>query len=138
MTALHEAAALLIAEASPATVRQVLRLLLDDPPQPAKVRPSGNRRVALDAEWRETVGQVKAAIAARGLTRAAVAKKVGLQPGTVTRALRLVSASAATRRRFRAWLAEPVVPAVTAPAPPFRRRGHAAKPATNGATPTTA
>jgi hypothetical protein len=141
--ALTAAAKLLIDAAPPATVRAILRLLLDDdvppvqPPAqlivqpPAAPSPMPRRRRERDVDWPDTVKRLKATIAERGATLRDVAQAAGCQAATISRALRGVSANQTTQQRLREWLDRPVPEVADTPAP-FRRRGR-----TNGAAPVT-
>jgi hypothetical protein len=142
---LHDAARLLIAEASPETVRIVLRLLLDNvapaaaprparppPLSPASARPGRKhaaRRAptnAMDPDWEELRQQVRGAMTEQGATYADLAAAVDCSAGTVRVSLyRHQPASQRLINGFRAWLAANTEQAsgVATPAIPFRNRG---------------
>ena len=141
-SALHDAAHLLIAEASPETVRIVLRLLLDNvmpavvparPPPPSLTSPRPGRQKAVrrapangvDAGWETLRQQVRAAMTGQGATYADLAVATGCSAGTVKVSLhRHQPASKRLIAALRAWLAAngerapEVVPTI-----PFRSRG---------------
>ena len=140
---LHDAARLLIAEASPETVRIVLRLLLDNvtpaavpgsvrpPPSLTPPRPGRQKAVrrapanGVDAGWETLRRQVRAAMTGQGATYADLAVATGCAAGTVKVSLhRHQPASKRLIAALRAWLAAngerapEVVPTI-----PFRSRG---------------
>jgi hypothetical protein len=141
---LHAAARLLIAEASPETVRAVLKMLLDAsaaassptvrplPLPPAFLRP-GRQKAArqasasgVNADWEALRQQVRAAMTGQGATYADLAAAVDCSAGTVKMSLhRHQPASKRLIARFRAWLAAngERAPEVATPAIPFRSRG---------------
>jgi hypothetical protein len=142
-SALHDAARLLIAEASPETVRIVLRLLLDNvapaptpkpvrPLLPASARPGrkhaarrGARATGVDADWEALRQQVRAAMTGQSLDYADLAAAVGCSANTMRVSLhRRQPASRRLIAGFRAWLAanSEQAPEVT-PSLPFRSRG---------------
>jgi hypothetical protein len=155
--ALAGAARLLLAEASPATVRQVLRLLLDDVPARsnkmldgnAKARPSAaavfrnseqlprrKRKAARPADpaWEALRQQVRTAMLDRSLDFAGLGAALSRTAATTECMVSSRRApGSATQAALRAWLTE--APAVASPAAPFR--GGRAKPRANG-TATTA
>jgi hypothetical protein len=82
--AIADAARLLIAEASPETVRAVLRMLLDDvaPASASRSSPSDARPAAADPVWDALRRQVREAMAKRGATYEEPAVAIGCSPAT--------------------------------------------------------
>jgi hypothetical protein len=140
---LHDAARLLIAEASPETVRIVLRLLLDNvapatlparPPPLSSVslRP-GRQKAArrtpangVDADWEELRQRIRAAMTGQSLDYADLAAAAGCSVNTMRVTLsRRQPASRRLVSALRAWLAAngERAPEVATPAIPFRSRG---------------
>jgi hypothetical protein len=142
-SALYDAARLLIAEASPETVRIVLRLLLDNvtpatlpdrppppplltPPRPGRQKASRRARVnGSDPEWEALRRQVRAAMTGQGADFANLAVATGCSAATMRVSLgRRQPASKRLVAALRAWLAAngerapEVVPTI-----PFRNRG---------------
>jgi hypothetical protein len=131
-TALHDAARLLIAEASPETVRAVLRMLLDDvapvldvSAQTAQAAPRNGRHPAAprlakpaDREWQTLKARLRAVMTERGADHAAIGEAIGHAANTVRLAInRTTPPSAGMRAKLTAWLE---APEVAAPALPFR------------------
>ena len=143
-SALHDAAHLLIAEASPETVRIVLRLLLDNvtpaavpgsvrpPPSLTPPRP-GRQKAArrapangMDSQWESLRQQVRAGMTGQSLDYADLAAAVGCSASTMRVTLgRRQPASRRLIAALRAWLAAngERAPGVAVPAIPFRSRG---------------
>jgi lambda repressor-like predicted transcriptional regulator len=139
---LHDAARLLIAEASPETVRVVLRLLLDNvapAPAPRPVRPLstapprlGRKHAArhaptsaTDPDWETLRQQVRAAMTGQGVDFADLAIATGCSASTMRVSLsRRQPASKRLIAALRAWLAAngERTPEVATPLP-FRSRG---------------
>ena len=142
-SALYDAARLLIAEASPETVRIVLRLLLDNvtpaavpgsvrpPPSLTPPRPGRQKAVrrapanGVDAGWETLRQQVRAAMTGQGADFANLAVATGCSAATMRVSLgRRQPASKRLIAALRAWLAAngerapEVVPTI-----PFRSRG---------------
>jgi len=131
-TALHDAARLLLGEASAPTIRAVLRLLLDDvapalvasaqtarpAPRNGKHAPPLRRAKAADREWLALKARIRAAMTERGADHAAIGAAIGQAPNTVRLAInRTAPPSAGMRAKLAGW-AE--APEVAAPALPFR------------------
>jgi hypothetical protein len=141
-TPLHDAARLLIAEASPETVRAVLKMLLDAPAAASStaVRPSlpsliaahsgrqrtARRTSAADADWEAVRQRVRSVMTERGATHVDLAAAVGCSASTMRVSLhRRQPASRRLIAALRAWLAAngEQAPEVATPAIPFRSRG---------------
>jgi hypothetical protein len=132
-SALHDAARLLIAEASPTTVRAVLRMLLDDvatPPAAVTARPTTARSNAslpgqalpTDPEWLALKARLRAAMAEREADYAAIGAAIGQATNTVRLAIsRSVPPSEALRAKLAGWLEASEVAA--APLPSCGGRG---------------
>jgi hypothetical protein len=130
--ALHDAARLLIGEASAPTIRAVLRMLLDDvaPASAADASPRTARPArrngkhapgqakAADPEWLALKARLRTAMAERGADYAAIGAAIGQAANTVRQAInRTLPPSAGMRATLAAWLE---ALEVAAPALPFR------------------
>jgi hypothetical protein len=156
-SALHAAAAELLAIAAPKTVRAVLRLLLDEPapaqiapavhPRTVRVpQPTARKRVArraaansaADPEWEALRQQVRAAMRERGTTCEQLTNATGVS--TVTARVSTGRRRPATQRlqgALRSWLEDTPsqAPEVAAPAAPFRGGGQRRNGSSTAATP---
>jgi hypothetical protein len=137
---------LLIDEASPETIRAVLRMLLDDVAPPAAIPPTvrplptashlaalrRTQRAATtsqtpNAEWEALRQQVRTTRLERGMNYADLAAALGCKKTSLEVNLqRRQPASQPLIAALRAWLEAPTeqVPEVTPPIAPFRRRGN--------------
>lgn len=138
MDALREAAAILLEAASPAIVRSVLRMLLDDtPPEAAPVqasratpparphptKPKQTQPKQADIAWDARRREIRAAMLEREIGYAELAKQFRVPVKTLHTALgRRQPPALALRQRLEAWLATSA-PAVAAEPPTFRPNG---------------
>jgi len=127
LSALHDAAAILIPQASEVAVRAVLRLLLDDgaEPAPSPVGRSAAERVeqrAPDSGWNELRLAVRTAMQGRGMGCDALAERLGVSPTTLRIQLgRTKRTSAPLQAKLRWWLTDALeAPAVAVPRRTFR------------------
>jgi ribosome-binding protein aMBF1 (putative translation factor) len=142
------ASALLEAATDQATLRTVLRALIDERPD---IQPRSNGGAAnnaadrqhsakkpqqaaankpsatTDAAWAELRQRLKQAKAVRGISNAELAAAIGASVKTVRNTVSTNrSPTKAMRAKLESWLAEPVsVPEVAATATTFRHNGHA-------------
>jgi hypothetical protein len=122
--AIADAARLPIAEASPKTVRTVLRMLLDDvaPASASLVPPSATRPTAANPVWDALRQQVREAMTKRGVTYEQIAGVIGCSPATARISVgRRQPASQRIQAVLRAWL-EAAPEEVAAAGLPFRSR----------------
>ena len=154
--ALTDAARLLIAEASPATVRAVLKLLIDDlapapptpvravqAPTPSPARPARKRAVrhvppanGVDAAWEQLRREAREVMRTRGVSYAVLGAALGLSATSAKINLsRRRQPSARVLAALQAWLGQsaPELAEVAERAAPFRSSGTDQHSQNNGA-----
>jgi hypothetical protein len=148
VSALHEAAALLIGQASEATARAVLRLLLDDsaesaqelrseaPRSEAQPKQARQRRqprqsksvngAAIDPVWDQLRSEIRAAMKARNTTYETLAQVIGCSPlSAKINVSRRKPPSPRLLQGLREWLAQQMTaPEVAAARPTFPSAVH--------------
>jgi hypothetical protein len=149
MSPLHTAARELISDAPEATIRVILRLLLDDKPRtertarparPARaIRRKRKRRAkaapVISQEWEDLRHRVRGQMRQRGIDYPKLAEAVGVSASTLRVTLfRHPPPSLRIRDGLRGWLERPAPEVAATPPAPFR--GPA--PASNGTRATSA